>query len=194
MFPTMTVVGRIGKNITAENLGGFRPNYPLLVTLIVSKWVTGRDGQNGHQESDTWLVKLWPQTETDYNNLCYRLHIGALAQFMGEFRTGSYLDPKTQVWANNPYIHTINFQILSKAPWRLKEEADAKEAFNRQHEAQNFPNANTAQEGSNVVEKVKAGNATRKKQAAVVPNSTDLPKPTNAPYENDLDLDSDLPF
>ena len=164
----------------------------MLVTFIVSKWVTGREGVNGHQESETWLAKFWPATYTDYQNLCYRLHVGALVEILGEFRTGSYQDPKTKVWHNNPYIHPLNFSVLSKAPWRLAEEAKAEAEFSRQHEEQSFPNANTADQGPNVAERAKAGSATRRKATPVAPHNGDLPQPTTGQYTNDLD--DDLPF
>lgn len=201
MFPTQTVIGYIGRNITQETQGGFRKNHPLLVTLVLSKWVNGREGQAGRQETDTWLMKLWPLTLTDYNNLCYRLHKGAHVEVLGEFRTGAYKDERTGLWSNNPYIHVINFQVHHKAEWRLKEEAEFLEETlaAKTYEDQVLPNANLADQGKNPEEKTRAGNATRKPRGAVTPDLGSLSQMTNTPlppatpqYTNDLD--DDLPF
>lgn len=190
MLPMAPAVGRIGKNITVGTTG-YVAGQPLLLTLICSKYIAGKQGEDGQEVNESWLIKLWPTTEVSFHSLCRRLHVGALVQVFGEFRTGSYLNPNTQEYTNNPYIAVKDFSVLAQSPTFKAAQAQRYAEQPDPYAHQNFPNANqpaTRNDMERMPEPVTRGSATRKQP--ILPKVERPVVPATPKY----DLDDDLPF
>lgn len=114
MLPRLNLTGYIvwSHSLFTENekLDFLKSGKPYTIIIKCSEVIVDRQGYE-HVLTETYPVKLWPNTLEGLNTVINAYTVGTLVTMVGVLKMGAYTCKLTKTRRNNPYLEVTDYKL-----------------------------------------------------------------------------------